>query len=107
MDSKRKFMQRIGVEAREKGKEAEQRVKQIALSCGYEIKTNPCDDYGGKIDLWINGVPFQISVGGKSVNVKKKLLRLGIHLIVAGANIKELEILGQIRKAFLNKVVEN
>lgn len=99
MDKKRLLRQKIGLDAQKIGREAERRVCKIANGLNLDVEYKPESDYGAKVDIYINGIPFQISCSGKSRNATRALRKRGVHLIVAGSSITEQEIIRQIIEA--------
>lgn len=87
-------MNPLGLEAKRKGKAAEQRVAEIVAELGLPSYYDPSLDYGGgKTDIVIDGMHFQISVTPKSAQTRKRCRKEGIFFIVAGEQVTKEEII--------------
>jgi len=58
---------------------------------------------GGKIDVVIEGHPFQVSCQPKSKGQKEKLAKLGVTPIEAGSGYPDKTILERIAAAIFSK----
>lgn len=86
------------------GKDAEQRVFAIASRLTPKVKMadKKEDCGGGKTDIFIEGVPVQISAQPKSRAQRRALNRKGVVNIAAGTDFSDDQILNQILGLFNN-----
>ena len=88
-----------GKQAQERGKQAEQRFLSIAQAMlGITVRgATPEEDYGGKTDALVNGIPIQISVSQKSKGERDRLAKRGIANIAAGETTSTEQIRQKIK----------
>jgi hypothetical protein len=87
-------------EAQQNGKNAENRVRDLALRIGMDARlATPTEDYSQKTDVVVDGIPIQVSVSRKSRNQRKLLERSGIKGIEAGEELPDESVIAQILRA--------
>jgi hypothetical protein len=80
-------------EAQYMGRAAEQRVVEVAWSMGMTARLATEEENGaGKIDVFIEEIPVQVSCKGKSAQEQRRLEKRGIVTVVAGEEIGDEEL---------------
>lgn len=78
------------------GLQAEQRVVRLAEEEGYAVSPAGQDDYCNKTDLYIEGLPVQVSVQEKSRRERGRLARRGVYAVIAGEQLTDPQVVSQI-----------
>ncbi|HKC04655.1 MAG TPA: hypothetical protein VKC54_02180 [Patescibacteria group bacterium] len=87
----------MSIEAQKMGYKAEQRVLDIASKNGLNARAGTlAEDHASKVDVFIEGQPFQVSCGKKSKGERKRLENRGINSIAAGESVPEESVLTAI-----------
>lgn len=84
-------------EAQERGRQAEDRVYNLARTLGEARMATPAEDCGDKTDVVFEGHPIQVSCSKKSNRQRKALEQRGITNIPAGERISDATILSMLR----------